>query len=200
MEKRGKRKCEVLTWLSLPDVIYILRNTQSDSHRLQLYKAEPSEGRVYQEPGTGTGAHTMISHIQLIWPLAFCVAGISGDIIMSQSPLVLSVGLGQTATITCTASQGIDNNIAWYQQREGQKPSLLIYEAKDRFTGVSNRFTGSGSGTRFTLTISNVQNEDVADYYCQQYQSNPVHSDTEPYKNFKPHSTTSYTDTSHSYI
>ncbi|GCC40545.1 hypothetical protein chiPu_0024866 [Chiloscyllium punctatum] len=78
-------------------------NTQSDSHRLQLYKAETSEGRVYQEAGTGTGAHTMISHIQLIWPLAFCVAGISGDIIMSQSPPVLSVRLGQTATITCTA-------------------------------------------------------------------------------------------------
>ncbi|GCC49121.1 hypothetical protein chiPu_0033626, partial [Chiloscyllium punctatum] len=72
--EREKRKCEGLTWLSLPDDIYMLRNTQSDSQRLQLYKAEPSEGRVYQEPGTGTGAHTMISHIQLIWPLAFCVA------------------------------------------------------------------------------------------------------------------------------
>ncbi|GCC45197.1 hypothetical protein chiPu_0029537, partial [Chiloscyllium punctatum] len=96
-------------WLSLSDSIYILRNTQSDSHRLQLYKAEPSEGKVYQEPGTRTGAHTMISHIQLIWPLAFCVAGISGNITMTQSPPVLSVGLGQTATITCTASQSISN-------------------------------------------------------------------------------------------
>nr|pir Ig lambda-like chain, V-C region - nurse shark [Ginglymostoma cirratum] len=109
----------------------------------------------------------MISHIQLIWPLAFCVAGISGDITMTQSPPVLSVGLGQTATITCTASQSIYSNLAWYQQREGQKPSLLIYAATNRYTGVSERFSGSGSGTSFTLTISNVQNEDVADYYCQ---------------------------------
>ncbi|GCC38808.1 hypothetical protein chiPu_0023314 [Chiloscyllium punctatum] len=115
----------------------------------------------------------MISHIQLIWPLAFCVAGISGDIIMTQSPPLLSVGLGQTATLTCTASQSISNELSWYQQREDQKPSLLIYDATTRFTGVSNRFTGSGSGTSFTLTISNVQNEDVADYYCMQDYSSP---------------------------
>ncbi|XP_072429389.1 immunoglobulin kappa light chain-like [Chiloscyllium punctatum] len=100
-------------------------------------------------------------------------SGINGDIIMTQSPPVLSVGLGQTATLTCKASQSISSYLAWYQQREGQKPSLLIYDATTRFTGVSDRFTGSGSGTSFTLTISNVQNEDVAEYYCQQYSSNP---------------------------
>ncbi|XP_060678865.1 immunoglobulin kappa light chain-like [Hemiscyllium ocellatum] len=117
----------------------------------------------------------MISHIQLIWPLAFCVAGISGDITMTQSPPVLSVGRGQTATLTCTASQSISSSLDWYQQREGQKPSLLIYYATNRFTGVSDRFTGSGSGTSFTLKISNVQNEDVADYYCMQHSSWPSH-------------------------
>ncbi|XP_078418005.1 immunoglobulin kappa light chain-like [Cetorhinus maximus] len=110
----------------------------------------------------------MISAIQLIWPLAFCIAGISGDITMTQSPPMLSVSLGQTATITCTASQSVSSYLNWYQQREGQKPTLLIYSATTRFTGTSERFTGSGSGTQFTLTISNVQNEDVADYYCQQ--------------------------------
>ncbi|XP_072369013.1 immunoglobulin kappa light chain-like [Scyliorhinus torazame] len=115
----------------------------------------------------------MISAIQLIWPLAFCIAGISGDIIMTQSPPVLSLSLGQTATITCTASQSVSSNVNWYQQREGQKPVPLIYYATNRFTGISDRFTGSGSGTRFTLTISNVQNEDVADYYCQQHSSFP---------------------------
>ncbi|XP_072429437.1 immunoglobulin kappa light chain-like [Chiloscyllium punctatum] len=103
----------------------------------------------------------------------FYKVGINGDIIMSQSPPVLSVGLGQTATLTCTASQSISSNLAWYQQREGQKTSLLIYNAATRFTGVSDRFTGSGSGTSYTLTISNVQNEDVADYYCMQEYSYP---------------------------
>ncbi|XP_060686026.1 immunoglobulin kappa light chain-like [Hemiscyllium ocellatum] len=98
----------------------------------------------------------MISHIQLIWPLAFCVAGISGDFIMTQSPPVLSVRLGQTATITCKSSQSASNDVSWYQQREGQKPSLLIHDATTRFTGVSNKFTGREvSSTHFTLTISN---------------------------------------------
>ncbi|GCB80945.1 hypothetical protein scyTo_0021752, partial [Scyliorhinus torazame] len=115
----------------------------------------------------------MISAIQLIWPLAFCIAGISGDTIMTQSPPVLSVSLGQTATITCTASQSATTDVEWFQQREGQKPALLIYDAVHRFTGISDRFTGRElSTTRFTLTISNLQNEDVADYYCQQSREN----------------------------
>nr|WKK30311.1 immunoglobulin kappa light chain secretory form [Heterodontus francisci] len=114
----------------------------------------------------------MISPIQLIWPLAFCVAGISGDtIIMTQSPPALSVTLGQTATITCTASQSVSKYVAWYQHRDGQKPTLLIYDGTTRYTGTSERFTGSQQNLKFTLTISNVQNEDVADYYCQQANS-----------------------------
>uniref|UniRef100_UPI00398F2071 immunoglobulin lambda-1 light chain-like n=1 Tax=Pristiophorus japonicus TaxID=55135 RepID=UPI00398F2071 len=111
----------------------------------------------------------MISPIQLIWPLAFCVAGISGDIIMTQSPPVLSVSEGQTATITCTASASVSSSyVHWYQQKAGQKPTLLIYYATTRFTGTSDRFTGSYQSNTFTLSISNVQSEDVAVYYCGQ--------------------------------
>ncbi|XP_067894202.1 immunoglobulin kappa light chain-like [Heterodontus francisci] len=115
----------------------------------------------------------MISLIQLIWPLAFCVAGISGDAIMTQSPPALSVTLGQTATITCTAREYVSKYVQWYQQRDGQKPTLLIYSATTRCTGTSDRFTGSQQNTKFTLTISNVQNEDVADYYCQNGYNTP---------------------------
>ncbi|GCC38306.1 hypothetical protein chiPu_0016820 [Chiloscyllium punctatum] len=108
-------------------VVKGLRNTQSDSHRLQLYKAEPSEARDYQEPGTGTGVHTMISHIQLIWPLAFCVAGISGDIIMTQSPPSVVSGTGPDCNHHLYGQSK-------HQQREGTKLRLSRENSQPKLT------------------------------------------------------------------
>ena len=100
------------------------------------------------------------------------IAGACADIVMTQSPSSLAVSAGEKVTISCRSSQsllsGSKNYLAWYQQKPGQSPKLLIYHASTRFTGVPDRFTGSGSGTDFTLTISSVHAEDLADYYCQQ--------------------------------
>nr|6PYC_H Chain H, KoH body Fab heavy chain [Mus musculus] len=99
------------------------------------------------------------------------------DIVMTQSPDSLAVSLGERATINCKSSQSVlyssnnKNYLAWFQQKPGQPPKLLIYWASLRESGVSDRFSGSGSGTDFTLTISGLQAEDVAVYYCQQYYS-----------------------------
>nr|6BFS_L Chain L, Fab light Chain [Mus musculus] len=96
------------------------------------------------------------------------------DIQLTQSPSSLSASLGDTITITCHASQNINVWLSWYQQKPGNIPKLLIYKASNLHTGVPSRFSGSGSGTGFTLTISSLQPEDIATYYCQQGQSYPL--------------------------
>nr|7W9E_E Chain E, The light chain of 8D3 fab [Mus musculus]7W9F_B Chain B, The light chain of 8D3 [Mus musculus] len=95
------------------------------------------------------------------------------DIVMTQSQKFMSTSVGDRVSVTCKASQNVGTNVAWYQQKPGQSPKALIYSTSYRYSGVPDRFTGSGSGTDFTLTISNVQSEDLAEYFCQQYNSYP---------------------------
>lgn len=87
---------------------------------------------------------------------------------MTQSPGAQSVVAGQSVSITCRTSTSVSNYLHWYLQKPGKAPKLLIYEATSRQSGVSDRFSGSGSGTDFTLTIRGVQAEDSGVYYCQQ--------------------------------
>uniref|UniRef100_A0A8C4HIR9 Ig-like domain-containing protein n=1 Tax=Dicentrarchus labrax TaxID=13489 RepID=A0A8C4HIR9_DICLA len=91
-----------------------------------------------------------------------------GQITLTQSPGSQSVVPGQTVSIRCKISTSVSSSLHWYLHKPGEAPKLLIRYATTRQSGVSSRFSGSGSGSDFTLTISGVQAEDSGVYYCQQ--------------------------------
>ncbi|CAM5110271.1 unnamed protein product, partial [Eretmochelys imbricata] len=116
----------------------------------------------------------MISQTHLFWLLVLWIQDSNGQIVMTQTPESLAVSPGDRVTINCKASSSVSSYMAWYQQKSGQAPKLLIYSASSRPSGIPDRFSGSGSGTDFTFTISRVEVDDAGDYYCQQGQSFPL--------------------------
>uniref|UniRef100_G3TSS0 Immunoglobulin V-set domain-containing protein n=1 Tax=Loxodonta africana TaxID=9785 RepID=G3TSS0_LOXAF len=110
---------------------------------------------------------------QLLGLLMLWIPASSEDTVMTETPLTLPVTLGELATISCKSSQSLLHSngqtyLYLYQQKPGQAPQLLISLISNRFLGVPEKFSGSASGTDFTLKFSRVEAEDVAVYYCMQ--------------------------------
>nr|ACI67959.1 Ig kappa chain V-IV region B17 precursor [Salmo salar] len=106
-----------------------------------------------------------------IWTLVSCFQEARGQYVLTQTPAVKAVVPGQQVSLNCKTSSDVynDNCLAWYQQKPGGAPKLLIYYATTLQSGTPSRFSGSGSRSDFTLTISRVQAEDAGDYYCQSF-------------------------------
>nr|pir Ig kappa chain precursor V region (IR162) - rat [Rattus norvegicus] len=113
----------------------------------------------------------MMAPVQLLGLLLLWLPAMRCSIQVTQSPSLLSASVGDRVTLSCKAGQNINNYLAWYQQKLGEAPQVLIYNANSLQAGIPSRFSGSGSGTDFQLTISSLQPEDVATYFCQQYAS-----------------------------
>ncbi|NXA27665.1 LV1 protein, partial [Ibidorhyncha struthersii] len=83
---------------------------------------------------------------------------------VTQPPSV-SKNLGETMQITCSGGSGSYNG--WFQQKvPGTGPVTVIYDNTNRPSGIPSRFSRSLSGSTATLTITGVQAEDKAVYYC----------------------------------
>uniref|UniRef100_A0A9L0K5K3 Ig-like domain-containing protein n=1 Tax=Equus asinus TaxID=9793 RepID=A0A9L0K5K3_EQUAS len=114
----------------------------------------------------------------LLTILAHCTESWS-EVVLTQ-PRSVSESLGQKATISCThSSDNIGSSyVYWYQQHPGSAPTTVIYDDDERPSGVPDRFSGSidSSSNAAYLTISGLQPEDEADYYCQSYDSSYKHT------------------------
>ncbi|XP_043353674.1 immunoglobulin lambda-1 light chain-like isoform X14 [Dermochelys coriacea] len=106
----------------------------------------------------------------LLTLLTYC-SGVSSQPVVTQEPS-MSVTPGGSVTLSCSLSTGAvtsSNYPSWYQQKPGSAPRLLIYSTNSRPSGIPARFSGSISGNNAALTITGVQAEDEADYYCSIY-------------------------------
>ncbi|XP_041079675.1 immunoglobulin lambda-1 light chain-like [Polyodon spathula] len=110
--------------------------------------------------------------LSCICALLACIAGVDAQPVLTQTSSV-SVSPGQSAQILCTMSDGYVITgywVNWYQQKHGSTPRYLLrYKSNsEKDSAAPDRFFASKdtAGNACHLTISSVEADDYADYYC----------------------------------
>ncbi|XP_015269378.1 PREDICTED: immunoglobulin iota chain-like [Gekko japonicus] len=115
----------------------------------------------------------------MFWPpvlslLVLWCTGSDSQPVLTQPPST-SVSPGSTVMLSCAMGSGFSISgyyVYWYQQKPGNPPRYLLYyksdSSKGQGSGVPSRFSGSKDTSANTgyLTITGIQAEDEADYYC----------------------------------
>ena len=89
-----------------------------------------------------------------------------------QSLYLKEAKLGDTVTLDCTVlkDRNINEGMIWFKQSRGYNPQMVAnrsYGSNKIKPSFTSRVT-VGEGSNFNLTISNVQKEDEANYFCNQ--------------------------------
>ncbi|XP_067901730.1 uncharacterized protein [Heterodontus francisci] len=95
--------------------------------------------------------------------------------VLIQSPILQRVTKDHTARLQCTMSNTAvrDTDVHWYRELPGQDMEWIlthdIMNSTRRSPGFTDRFQSSRdtSNNSFILTITNVQPNDTAVYYCK---------------------------------
>uniref|UniRef100_UPI00398EB9B9 immunoglobulin lambda-1 light chain-like n=1 Tax=Pristiophorus japonicus TaxID=55135 RepID=UPI00398EB9B9 len=114
----------------------------------------------------------MSEWLEVFTVLVLFLSGFNAKITLTQ-PGSLSTAPGGNVEIDCTL-KGVTLGsaaVSWYQQKSGNVPRYILYHASttgNRGSGTPDRFSGeSRSSTNAGyLTISQVQSDDEANYYC----------------------------------